>query len=236
MEVATNASGTPVAQVDAPVDKPVTAQAIDSAASKVDKLRQEALRIAEMSLKPAATEPQSQVDNAKKKIAVAVGMVRENYDYETPWLEIAAYRKSVGDFEGAIAAWKFLLKLRPQSYVPAHNLGDLYAFTLKDYKTGEDYLLKSVDFNQQNVQGYLALSQLYSVKEFGKEGQAEFILLKGIQANPKEPLLRTVLAGIYRDKGFIAEAIKLLEESLVINPSNTDVQRELDELKAKQTQ
>ena len=199
---------------------------------EVDPLKVEAMRIADEPLRVRADLSPAALASAKDNLAKTVKMIKENYDYDVPWLDLGNYRKLVGDYDGAISAWKFLSRLRPKNYVAPHNIGDLYAFTLKDYARGEEFLLKSVELSPGNVFGYLSLATLYGESSFGKTEQVEKILLRGVEAVPEDPVLKAVLAGHYCDSGDRTKAILYFEEALKLSPRNSaEIEKELNALK-----
>jgi tetratricopeptide (TPR) repeat protein len=165
---------------------------------------------------------------ARDKIANAVNMIVDNFDYDVPWLELGGYRKIIGDYEGALQAWLFLSEIRPNSFVSFHNIGDLYAFTLKNYQKGEQYLLASLELNEGSTQGYLALANLYqNVPELGKADRVDDILLRGLKVDAVNPLLLTTLAGYYRDSGSRDLALAYFKKALTVLPGNESIRQEI---------
>lgn len=119
---------------------------------------------------------------AEEKIKEMADLIKVDYDSIYPWYDLGAYRRVIGDFEGAAEAWTFATLIRPKDFVSYHNLGDLYGFYVKDYPKSEKNYLKSIQLNPQNIQAYLDLAVIYGVyKE--KSDQAENILLQGLKAN-----------------------------------------------------
>lgn len=204
----------------------------DSAASNDAALKARALTIAHQPIIVKKSLAEATVILAKKKIGEAVAAIELNYDYDSPWLDLGAYRKLIGDYTGAIAAWEFLGVIRPNAYVSYHNLGDLYAFTLNNPQKGEQYFLKSLQVGPANIQGYLALAVLYHDSAvLGKADQVEKILLRGVAANAGNFSLLVNLAGYYRDNGQKDLALKYFEEALAADPQNQLVAEEIARLK-----
>lgn len=175
----------------------------------------------------AAISPESK-NRAEEKIAAANTLIQENYDYDLPWLELAAYRQVLGDFDGAIAALDFLSAIRPKEYVSFHNLGVIYGFYLKNYPKSEENFLKSITNNPQNIDAY---EQLITVYEAYKPERIESLLLPAIQKNPSNVSFKIMLGNYYANKSKTAEAIRYLEEALKLNPTNTELKTEIEELK-----
>ncbi len=204
---------------------------LEAPVAESDPLKDQALRIAHKAVVINKVLLEATIRLAKEKIATAVQIIESNYDYDAPWLELGGYRKLIGDYDGAADAWKFLMVIRPQAFVPPHNLGDLYAFTLGDQKQGEQYFLKSLELNAQNIQAYLALATLYKDSTIlNKQAQVDDILLRGISKNPGNFNLLVVLGEYYRDVGDKAMALKYFKDALTVNPGNAAVSDEIDRL------
>ncbi len=199
-----------------------------------DILRERAFAVAHRPIYVNAKLSPSVEKSARDKITEVVNMIQDNYDYDSPWLELAGYRKLIGDYEGAIQAWLFLSEIRPNSFVPLHNIGELYAFTLRNPFKGEQYLLGSLEVSQSNTQGYLALANLYgSAKELGKQDQVDDILIGGLAANPTDTLLMTTLAAYYRDKGERDLALSYYRRALELFPDSASLKQEIAALEAR---
>lgn len=197
-----------------------------------DELKEQALIIARSQFVVKKQLPVSVIEQAKQKINDAVNLIEANYDYDAPWLELGGYRRLVGDYDGAIAAWKFLTVIRPNAFVPYHNLGDLYAFTFGDHAKGEMYFLTSLEVGPGNIQGYLSLVVLYKDSTIlKKQSQIDDILLRGLENNNKNFNLLYELANYYKETGDRALAIKYFEEALSVNPGDKSISEELSKLR-----
>lgn len=168
---------------------------------------------------------------ATDKLNETISAIRENYDYPNAWYDLGAYRKLIGDYDGAIDAWSFIGLIRPNDYIIYNNLGDLYSFVLKDYAKGESNFLKAISNNPANINGYTQLATLYEYAYKEKSAQAESILLLGIKSNPKDVGLKITLAQYYERNNRIADALKYFEEAAKLDPANKLLQEEVDRLK-----
>lgn len=130
---------------------------------------------------------------AKEKIKEMIDLIKIDYDNIYAWYDLGAYRRVIGDFEGAAEAWTFGALIRPKDFVSYHNLGDLYGFYMKDYPKSEKNYLKSIQNNPQNIQAYLDLATIYESVYKEKTDQVENILLQGLQANPGNANLQAAL-------------------------------------------
>lgn len=168
------------------------------------------------------------------KIKELTDSIKQNYNYLNVWLDLGNYRKLAGDYNGAIEAWKFALSIRPNDFIAYHNLGDLYGFTLRNYQKAEEYFLKSIKNNPQNVDAYIQLVTIYTNYLKDKYSQIENLLLQGIKdvASPANYNLKIALGDFYKAIGKKDEAIKYYEEALKINPNNALLLQEVDNLKS----
>lgn len=161
------------------------------------------------------------IDEIKKELTT-------NYNVDTPWLMLGNYRKLLKDYDGAIEAWNFLIKIRPKGYLAFHNLGSLYGFELHNYQKSEENFLKSIQNSPNNIDAY---SQLVTIYESAKTSdKIEGLLLSGITSNPNDASLKIMLGQYYAKAGNKTKAIQYLKEALKISPTNAEVQAEIDAL------
>ncbi len=166
---------------------------------------------------------------ALQKIKDSTDMLRANYNYANPWYDLGAYRKLIGDYDGAIADWTFVTKIRPNDYVALHDLGDIYAF-LKEYPKAESFYLASIDKNAQNIDAYVEVASIYQYNDTANSDLIVPLLLRGIAANPNDPRLEIVLGEYDKSIGNITDAKTYLSAALKLAPSNTALQQELSAL------
>jgi tetratricopeptide (TPR) repeat protein len=222
----------PLPTVEEPATTTPETPAVTKEEPAEDPIKIKALAIARKPLVIKKALPEVTARMAKEKIAEAVQLIEQNYDYDAPWLELGGYRRLIGDYDGALAAWKFLTEIRPQAYVPYHNIGDLYVFILKDHIKGESYFLKSLEVGPGNIQGYLALALLYKDSQvLKKQSLIDDLLLEGLKNNPKNFVLLYALGEYYRDNGDKTSALKYFEEALGIHPESAEVAEEIRKLK-----
>lgn len=109
--------------------------------------------------------------------------LKENNNLFSYWLELGIYRKSAKDYDGAIEAWEYASVLNPGSSVPFNNIGDLYAYFIKDSAKAEEYLLKAIETEPHYAYGYYKMAEVY-IEVIKDTGKAKNILREGIKANP----------------------------------------------------
>ena len=164
-------------------------------------------------------------NQAIDKIKQVSELIKADYDLDSQWLELAAYRKLIGDYDGAIEAWDFLSLIRPQNYISYNNLGDLYAFTLKDYDRGEQNFLKSISNNPENVNAYMQLVTIYEATI--QPNKIEPLLLSGIKSNSANPTLNILLARYYAGQKRFNEALAYYEAAARLDPNNQPLEDEM---------
>lgn len=114
--------------------------------------------------------------------AATISELKAHPDDQGGWLKLAIYKKTAGDYKGAEEIWQYLTIINPQGYVAYNNLGDLYAYFLKDYNKAEINFLKALELSPQQSFLYRSLYEfyLYALKD---EVKAKAILEKGIKLN-----------------------------------------------------
>lgn len=152
-----------------------------------------------------------------KHRAEAVAMLRENPALMTQWLGLGAAHKQAGDYEGARIYFTYVATVNPGNLSAHLNLGNLYAYYLKDAKAAEVSYMKAISVDPTYVSAY---GELYLARMAqGKTKEAVSALTEGLAKNPKALDLAVALAHHYRDqhdvvkaKEAYAAAIKLAKE------------------------
>ncbi len=191
-------------------------------------LQAEATRLLDQ---PATVDPSLNLSDSVRQMALqkikdSTDMLRANYNYANPWYDLSAYRRMIGDYNGAIDDLLFVTKIRPDDFVSLNDLGDLYAF-LKNYPKAESSYLASIDKNPQNVDAYVALAGIYQYNDPANASQIVPLLQKGVAANPKDSRLLVTLGEYEKNIGNTAEAKTYLNQALALDPSNTALQQEI---------
>ena len=126
-------------------------------------------------------------DDAKKiataKIQDLSNQLKKDSDNLENWLVLGVYRKIIGDYEGAKEVWEYASIIRPQNSVSFNNLGELYAYYLKDNKKAEENYIKAIENDPSAIYIYRNFFDFYRyvAKDVTK---ARAILEKGIATNP----------------------------------------------------
>lgn len=128
------------------------------------------------------------MDDNARKIAVAKiqdlsSQLKKDSDNLENWLVLGVYRKMIGDLDGAREVWEYASAIRPQNSVSFNNLGELYAYYLKDNKKAEENYAKAIENDSSAIYIYRNLFDFY--RYVAKDpAKARAILEQGISANP----------------------------------------------------
>jgi tetratricopeptide (TPR) repeat protein len=131
--------------------------------------------------------PENFPEDAKKiaieKTETLSSQLKENSNYFDGWLDLAIYRKMLNDYDAAREIWEYLAKVNPKNSVVFHNLGDLYAYFLKDTQKAEENFLKALENGPDQIYIYRNVYEFYryAMKD---DVKAKQILEQGIKANP----------------------------------------------------
>lgn len=110
------------------------------------------------------------------------------------WVFLGVEYKIAGDYEGAREAWEYASYLSPNS-VAQQNLGDLYAYYLKDFAKAEAHFLEAIRISPGSIYLYFKISDFYkdSLKDSAK---ARAIVERGLAANPSSSELQSLLSSL----------------------------------------
>lgn len=161
-------SGVKIERIDRANDKPavnISVPNLDREIKIVGNMSEDAVRI------------------ATNKIKDLSGQLKKDSDNLENWLLLGIYRKMINDYEGARLAWEYAGATRPQSPTPFNNLGELYAYQLKDNIKAEENYLKAVKNDPSAIYIYRNFFDFY--RYFAKDmTKARAILEQGIANNP----------------------------------------------------
>lgn len=197
---------------------------------KADLLKVRALEILARPVLVKIAISESSKKSALAKIEELTKLIGENYDYANAWYDLGAYRMVIGDYEGAIDAYKFVNLIRTGDYVSYGNLGDIYGFYLKNYPLAEESFLKAIKNNSAYVLGYTELAKLYENSFSDGQNKAENLLLSGIKFNSQDLYLKIKLAEFYERSGRKSDALNLFREVLSLDPANKSVEAKVWDL------
>ncbi len=177
---------------------------------------------------------EDEITSYQQRFSEVVIEIQTTPDFVNPWFELGQIKKNVGDFRGAEAAWLNANEIRPNNSTSYGNLADLYTNFLVDYDkalVAYEHAIQNSQDEFLNVQFYRRLYEfyLYNLKDLG---QAEAVLLQGIEDNSASSELPILLAQFYRDQlKDIPKAIEYFELALKNDPTDELVKQDLDALK-----
>ncbi len=104
------------------------------------------------------------------------------------WLDLGLYQKMAGDFQGAVLSWKYVSDVSSSDFISLGNLGDLYAYYLKDKNLSETYYKRAINNGPKQAYLYLQLAGVY--KDVFKDlNKANAIIDEGIKKIPDDKSL-----------------------------------------------
>lgn len=148
------------------------------------------------------------------------------------WLELASYRKLIGDGIGAEEIWSFMTKQWPESETPYINLGNFYHYQMHDFAKSEAAFRKAISVKPNSIPSYIGLHELYALSYVEKASLVDDILIEGLKNNPKNILLLSTLAEYYTGQEDIVSAKKYYQEALDIALQSNDTKLQ-DQLKQR---
>jgi tetratricopeptide (TPR) repeat protein len=111
------------------------------------------------------------------------------------WIDLGKYQKDAGDWEGTVLSWKYASRLSPTDYVSLGNLGNLYAYFIKDKNQAEIYYKQSIAKGPLQVYLYIQLAEVY--RDIFKDiGKAKAIVDQGLAKIPNNPDLLQLKASL----------------------------------------
>ncbi|PIP73996.1 MAG: hypothetical protein COW88_00265 [Candidatus Lloydbacteria bacterium CG22_combo_CG10-13_8_21_14_all_47_15] len=168
----------------------------------------------------ASISPETQ-SIAEEKIASLAKELATNPESYNSWLELAAYRKVIGDFFGAIEIWEFLTR-QWNGNIAYKNLGMTYHYDLPDYPRAESYLKQAIEKDQSYIPSYIELFNLYRFSYADKSEEADDALLSGLEQNPGNILLLSTLGDYYADIGDVENSRRYYENAITEAQKNGD--------------
>ncbi|MHB9019339.1 MAG: tetratricopeptide repeat protein [Minisyncoccota bacterium] len=168
-----------------------------------------------------------------QKIDKTIILLKENCNYFEAWIDLGLHSKSIGDFQAAKFAWETASRINPENFLPYHNLGNLYGFSLKDLSRAEEYYLKAINKNFDSLNSYSDLADLYFYN--GESKRSISLLLGGLEQS-MVPYSRLFflqkIASIYEQSGDKVNALKYYQTLFSLDPTNTSVKQQIERLKA----
>jgi len=125
---------------------------------------------------------------ASQKIPLLQSALKKNTLDLPSWLDLAMYQKMAGDYVGASLSWGYAGKLAPTSPVSFSNLGNLYAYFLKDTTRAETYYKEAITKDPKQIYLYIQLGEMYRDVEHNVV-KAKAVADQGLAQIPNDPNL-----------------------------------------------
>jgi hypothetical protein len=131
------------------------------------------------------TEVKSTIE---KKVAEIQNKLTSNPNDFSLWIDMGIYHKVAGDYAGAKIYWEYISKKAPTDFVALGNLGNMYAYQLKDIAQAEVYYNQAIKRAPQQEYLYFHLTEIYRdiVKDIDK---ARDTVDRGLKAIPTSTAL-----------------------------------------------
>ena len=119
---------------------------------------------------------------------------------ETPtnfrlWMDLAMNYKSIGEYKYAEEVWYYAHLMVPNNAVVMGNLGNLYAYELKDNAKAEEYFVKAINAPGAFVYLYFQIADFY-LDIVGDKNRAINAVEQGLQKIPDDDELKSLLQSI----------------------------------------
>lgn len=125
---------------------------------------------------------------AEVKIKALQTRLKSNTSDVVAWIDLGTNQKNAGDYEGAIISWKYASHLSPTDYVSVSNLGNLYAYFIKDNGQAEVYYKQAISKAPNQPYPYVQLAEVYR-DVFKDIEKAKLIVDEGLKLNSGNEIL-----------------------------------------------
>ena len=115
---------------------------------------------------------QTKIDNTKV-------MYQDKPDIWETWIAIGNLKVLLGDYEGAIAAYRESISLQSNNILGYRNIAEVYKNNLRDYEKAQEFYGLAIEVNPLDPESYIAKA-----------------LIEEFQLNDIESAERTYLAGL----------------------------------------
>lgn len=138
---------------------------------------------------PLATNvTESDFLSASKKVKEFQVVLKNNPSNFSAWLDMAMYQKMGGDYDGAIISWEYAGKLIPSDYISIANIGNLYAYYIKDNAKSISYYEAAIKRAPTQTYLYTQLAGVY-FDIMKDKVSAKSVIERGLKNIPNDPTL-----------------------------------------------
>lgn len=111
------------------------------------------------------------------------------------WIGLGIAQKEAGDYQGAVISWTYASKLAPSDYISLGNLGNLYAYFIKDNAMAENFYKQAIAKGPLQANLYTQLAEVY-VNIFKDTAKAKAIVEQGLIKLPNDANLLQLKASL----------------------------------------
>ena len=147
---------------------------------------------------------QTKIDNTKV-------MYQDKPDIWETWIAIGNLKVLLGDYEGAIAAYRESISLQSNNILGYRNIAEVYKNNLRDYEKAQEFYGLAIEVNPLDPESYIAKA-----------------LIEEFQLNDIESAERAYLAGLAKT----GNNFEILNRALTFYQRNNNSQR-AKEIQAK---
>ncbi|KND46751.1 MAG: hypothetical protein AB201_02845 [Parcubacteria bacterium C7867-006] len=124
-------------------------------------------------------------DIITSKVKDLQSQLKKDATFVTGWIDLGIYQKMAGDYDGAAISWTYVTKLVPSDYISFGNLGDLYAYYLKNNALSETSYKKAISNAPKQAYLYIQLAGVYK-DVFKDMDKARAIIDQGLKNLPDD--------------------------------------------------
>ncbi len=175
--------------------------------------------------------PEAVVKQYREELERLKGVLIKDPTDTAAWIKVGLLKKIFNNYIGARDAWEYAVEeFVPNEATTLAGLADLYGFYLKDFEQAEEYFRRAITADKNQTSVYVNAADFYRNVYTEKKGEAEKIILEGLNSLPNDESLLIYLASYYRDEGNKEKAVEYYEKVLAIEPGNEAVREEIGRL------
>lgn len=120
-----------------------------------------------------------------QKVAELQQTLKNNPKDVGAWITLGMYYKVAGDYEGAKLYWTYVSKISPTDFISLGNMGNMYAYQLRDVTTAQEYYNKAIKNGPTQIYLYIQLAEI--LRDFNQDMVgAKAVIDRGLVANPND--------------------------------------------------
>jgi tetratricopeptide (TPR) repeat protein len=124
----------------------------------------------------------------QQKVSALQATLQKNPADFDSWIDLGIYQKMAGDYNATITSWQYAGLLSPTNFVSFGDLGDLYAYFLKDTAQSEKYYAQAIKNGPTQAYLYIQLAQVeHDVEQ--NSAKALATVNAGLAKIPNDPSL-----------------------------------------------